>query len=152
VLAATDPASPFGAAVPWPERSGASTVSATGSDGGADAGADRRTTSQGSAGADSPGAGHRPGRKAGSLVATVDGKLVLYLERGGRTALTYSEDPDTASAVAAALAARVRGGHLAALTVARIDGVSALSSPHPLAAALQQAGFHTAPQGLRLRR
>ncbi|QDO89288.1 DEAD/DEAH box helicase [Ornithinimicrobium ciconiae] len=128
VLAATDPASPFGAAVPWPDRVAP------------EAPGPEATT------------GHRPGRKAGALVVTVDGELVLYLERGGRTALTYTDDGEVVTAVAAALAARVRSGHLAALTVGKIDGVSALSSTHPLGSALQQAGFHTAPQGLRLRR
>ena len=131
VLAATDPASPLGAAVPWPERPPAPAV------------AQEEPT---------PAATHRPGRKAGAIVVTVDGELVLYLERGGRTALTYSDDPDTVPATARALADRVRSGHLGSLTVAKIDGAPALSSPHPLAAALQEAGFHTAPQGLRLRR
>src|SRR5260370_31699724 len=55
VLAAADPASPYGAAVPWPERP------------------------------DDAATGHRPGRKAGALVVLVDGHLVLYVERGGRT-------------------------------------------------------------------
>jgi ATP-dependent Lhr-like helicase len=119
VLAATDPASPFGAAVAWPDRDEES---------------------------------HRAGRKAGAIVVTVGGELVLYLERGGRTALTYSEDPDTVAAAADALAAQVRHGRLASLTVAKIDGAAALSTAHPLGAALQTAGFHTAPQGLRLRR
>ncbi|MCK0111472.1 DEAD/DEAH box helicase [Ornithinimicrobium sp. F0845] len=148
VLAATDPASPFGAAVPWPERPSAEVVGPAL----AAARGDARTEESPHTAGDSLTARHRPGRKAGSLVVTVDGELVVYLERGGRTALTYTDDPESAAATAAALAARVRSGHLGALTVARIDGVNALGSPHPLAAALQQAGFHTAPQGLRLRR
>ncbi len=119
VLAATDPASPFGAALPWPET---------------------------------PDGAHRPGRKAGAIVVTVGGELSLYLERGGRTLLTYSADAEVAASAARALADRVRRGHLTSLTVAKINGESALSSPHPVAAALQEAGFHTAPQGLRLRR
>src|SRR6185369_5843866 len=63
VLAATDPANPYGAALPWPERV-------------IDAGDGER-------------AGHRAGRKAGALVVTVDGDLALYVERGGRTLLSY---------------------------------------------------------------
>ena len=35
------------------------------------------------------GAGHRPGRKAGSLVVVVDGELTLYMERGGKTLLAW---------------------------------------------------------------
>ena len=59
-LAATDPANPFGAALPWPERE--------------------------------TSGGHRPGRKAGALVVLVDGALTLYVERGGKTLLTWSDD------------------------------------------------------------
>ena len=123
VLAATDPANPYGAALPWPPSDG----------------------------------GHRPGRKAGALVVLVDGALVLYLERGGRSALTYPVpdhlDPEgTWAAVAGALVAAVRGQRLTGITVARIDGAGAIGSQAPLAQALVDAGFHTAPQGLRLRR
>ncbi len=39
-------------------------------------------------------AGHRPGRKAGAMVVLVDGRLVLYVERGGRTLLTWSDEAD----------------------------------------------------------
>ena len=37
--------------------------------------------------------GHRPGRKAGALVVLVDGELVMYVERGGKSLLTWSDDP-----------------------------------------------------------
>ena len=49
------------------------------------------------AGADdaATGTGHRPGRKAGALVVLVDGELVLYVERGGRTLLTFTDDDPT---------------------------------------------------------
>ncbi|PZU50484.1 MAG: DEAD/DEAH box helicase [Arsenicicoccus sp.] len=126
LLAATDPASPFGASVPWPERG-------------------------------EEEAGHRPARKAGSMVVLVDGVLALYLERGGRSALTM-ELPAEANpgevwpAAARALVTAVRRGSLSGITIAKIDGAGALGSTHPLAAALADAGFHTAPQGLRLRR
>ena len=39
-------------------------------------------------------AGHRAGRKAGASVVLVDGQLTLYVERGGRTLLTYSDDAE----------------------------------------------------------
>ncbi|USQ75382.1 Lhr family ATP-dependent helicase [Ornithinimicrobium cryptoxanthini] len=163
VLAATDPASPFGASVPWPDRPGrdqsgrgdyrseqtgpeATGPEATGH-GAAGHGAAGKTP-----GTTTTGSAHRPGRKAGSIVITVSGELVLYLERGGRTALTYTDDEDAAAAAAGALAGQVRAGRLASLTVARINGGPALGSTHPLARALEEAGFHTAPQGLRLRR
>lgn len=91
------------------------------------------------------------------MVVLVDGLLALYLERGGRTALTFAlpDDVDLEqvwSEVAQVLAGAVRTGRLAGLTVAKIDGASALGSSSALAGALVDAGFHTAPQGLRLRR
>ena len=91
------------------------------------------------------------------MVVLVDGSLVLYLERGGRSALTFDPPAHLAPeqvwpAVAASLVGGVRTGSLRGITVARIDGASALGSAVPLAGALVDAGFHTAPQGLRLRR
>ncbi|MEU2392581.1 ATP-dependent helicase [Streptomyces sp. NPDC007369] len=96
------------------------------------------------------GAGHKPGRKAGSLVVLVDGELVLYLERGGKTLLAWPapEDPRLAAATAA-LAEASRAGTLPALTVERINAAPALTSV--LGGALEAAGFHATPRGLRLR-
>ncbi len=124
VLAACDPANPYGAALPWPIREPV--------DGG--------------------GRGHQPARKAGALVVLVDGELVLYVERGGRSLLTWSDDPGSLQAAADALALAVREGALGKLTVERSDGTSVLGSDHALATALAQAGFHATPRGLRLRR
>ncbi|MCC2322004.1 Lhr family helicase [Cellulomonas xiejunii] len=124
VLAATDPANPYGAALAWPDPP---------------------------AGRD--GARHRPGRKAGALVTLVDGALAMYLERGGRTLLTFSDDPAVLAAAAAALASTTRARHVGRLTVERIDGAQVLSSEvlgSPAATALTAAGFLTTPRGLRL--
>ncbi|GAA2631192.1 ATP-dependent helicase [Dactylosporangium fulvum] len=123
VLAATDPANPYGAALPWPERV-------------VDAGDGERS-------------GHRAGRKAGALVVTVGGDLVLYIERGGRTLLSYVDNPELLSLAAKALADAVHGGALGALSVERADGESIHDSP--LRDALSAAGFRTTPRGLRLR-
>jgi ATP-dependent helicase Lhr and Lhr-like helicase len=125
VLAATDPANPFGAALPWPAR---------GED-------------------PSKSAGHRPGRKAGALVMLVDGSLAVYVERGGRTLLTFTEDRGRLQLAVDALALAVRDGHLGRLTVERADGVGVLSraGASPLGTALESAGFHATPRGLRLR-
>jgi ATP-dependent helicase Lhr and Lhr-like helicase len=120
VLAAADPAQPYGAALPWPDRPGETASS------------------------------HRPGRKAGALVVLADGSLVLYVERGGRTLLTWTEDPELLEPCAAALAAAVRGGALGRLTVERADGLRA-GGDTPLARALEGAGFRPTPRGLRLR-
>ncbi|GAB2912693.1 Lhr family helicase [Nonomuraea fastidiosa] len=116
VLAAADPASPYGAALPWPPHPGE--------------------------------VSHKPGRKAGSLVVLVDGHLVLYVERGGKTLLSFTDGERLRPAVDA-LALAVRDGALGKLTVERADGTSIVDSP--LAAALEEAGFHPTPRGLRLR-
>lgn len=116
VLAAADPANPYGAALPWPER------------------ADDVT--------------HKPGRKAGALVVLVEGALVLYVERGGKTLLSYGSAEDLRPAVQA-LAVSVRRGALGKLTVERADGAAITGSP--LAEALEAAGFHPTPRGLRIR-
>ncbi len=125
-MAATDPANPYGAALPWPSRDAE----------------------------DAPG--HRPGRKAGAVVVLVDGELVLYVERGGRTLLTFpataSVDPEQRlHAAAAELADAVRRGALGRLQVERADGESILGRHDPLREALQSAGFVVTPRGLRLR-
>jgi ATP-dependent helicase Lhr and Lhr-like helicase len=120
VLAATDPANPYGAALPWPDRAD-----------------------------DAASTGHRPGRKAGAIVVLVDGSLTLYVERGGKTLLTFSADPVRIQPAVDALALAVRDGALGKLTVERADGEHILGSP--LSAALEAAGFHATPRGLRLR-
>ncbi|PHQ47794.1 ATP-dependent helicase [Streptomyces cinnamoneus] len=126
VLAAADPANAYGAALPWPEPPA--------------------------------GAAHKPGRKAGSLVVLLDGALALYVERGGKTVLAWpqqegaetpgSDDPGLREA-AEALASAARAGALGTVTVERINGSAALTSP--LGALLEAAGFHATPRGLRLR-
>ncbi|MFC0028263.1 ATP-dependent helicase [Micromonospora chaiyaphumensis] len=125
VLAATDPANPFGAALPWPDR-----VVDSG-DGAA------------------PATGHRAGRKAGALVVLVGGDLVLYVERGGRTILSFTDDTDALAAAGKALADAVHSGALGAISVERADGEAVHSSP--LRDALTAAGFRATPRGLRLR-
>ena len=121
VLAATDPANPYGAALPWP----ASLPDAA-----------------------SGSTAHRPGRKAGALVALVDGHLALYLERGGRSVLTFTDDDAVLDAAAVEVASVVRA-RLRSLRIERVNGASVFGTP--LAEALQEAGFVATPQGLRIR-
>lgn len=140
VLAATDPANAYGAALPWPDRAQAP------EDPSDSAGADATAPA-------SPGKrGHQPARKAGALVVLVDGELVLYVERGGKTLLSWTDDVQSLQGAADALALAVREGALGRLTVEKADGGSVLGSDHPLASALAKAGFHATPRGLRLRR
>ncbi|WP_211222706.1 Lhr family ATP-dependent helicase [Gulosibacter molinativorax] len=122
-LAATDPANPYGAALPWPEHPST----------------------------------HRPGRKAGGLVTLVDGALVLYVERGGKTLLSFLEDDSldavennpVARAAAISLADAVRRARIPNLVIEKIDGKYALETP--LARLLTDAGFGQIPRGLRMR-
>ncbi len=96
--------------------------------------------------------GHRPGRKAGAVVVLVDGVLTLYVERGGRTLLTWTDDPDLLTPAAAALAEAVGRGSLGRLTVEKADGAALLGGGStPLRNALSSAGFVATPRGLRIR-
>jgi ATP-dependent Lhr-like helicase len=123
VLAAADPAQPYGAALAWPDTVG-----------------DTK---------------HRPGRKAGAVVVLVDGDLVLYVERGGRSLLSFGHGGRRLAAAAQTLAEAAAGGRLGRLLVQRVDGLPALTATRdrkPVAAALLDAGFGVTPRGLRLAR
>jgi ATP-dependent Lhr-like helicase len=116
VLAATDPAQPYGAAIGWPEHTGAS----------------------------------RPTRAAGAHVVIVDGACVAYLERGGRTLLTFNarssiEAPDE---WVNALVEAHKEGRLGRLQIERIDDEPARTSAH--APRLRAAGFADGYKGLTL--
>ncbi|TDD91574.1 ATP-dependent helicase [Saccharopolyspora karakumensis] len=117
VLAAADPAQPYGGALAWPAPMG-----------------DTR---------------HRPGRKAGALVVLVAGEAVFYVERGGKSLLSFTDDDAALRAAAAGLARVVREGWLDQLAVERADGEGAWGSR--LAEVLTEAGFRATPKGLRLR-
>ncbi|MDR1237018.1 MAG: DEAD/DEAH box helicase [Propionibacteriaceae bacterium] len=95
--------------------------------------------------------GHSPGRKPGALVSLVAGQLTLYVERGGRTALTWSTDPATLATAAASLSAQTLRQAAGDLTIEKVNGTPILSANHPLAAALTQAGFKITPRGYTLR-
>jgi ATP-dependent Lhr-like helicase len=141
VLAAADPANPYGAALPWPVRRAADAGHRPGADAGHRPGAD---------------AGHRPGRKAGALVVMVDGELVWFLERGGRSLLTFgaahgATHDDAQRAAAGALADMVRTGQLAGIVVEKVDGTPVLLATGPATDALSDAGFARTPRGLRMR-
>ena len=92
---------------------------------------------------------HRPGRKAGALVVLVEGAPALYVERGGRSLLSFTTERTELVAAAHALAGAVHEGWLGTLAVERADGVGSLGSE--LADVLTEAGFRVTPKGLRLR-
>jgi ATP-dependent helicase Lhr and Lhr-like helicase len=130
VLAASDPANPYGAVLPWPLPSAS-----------ADA-ADPEPVGRRK--------GHQPARKAGALVVLVDGACVLYVERGGRTLLSFTDDMTELQPAADALALTVRDGALGRMQVERADGAPIVTTA--LGQALAGAGFRPTPRGLRLRR
>jgi ATP-dependent Lhr-like helicase len=125
VLAATDPANPYGTMLKWP------------------AGAGEGPASRG------------PTRSVGSLVVLVNGALAAYLGRGGRQLLVFlPEDEPARGVVGRALAARLarlariedgRGG----LLISEINGVKA--ADHPLAPFLIESGFYASPMGFQMR-
>ena len=126
VLAATDPANPYGTMLKWP----------------ADAGSEG-------------GGGRTPTRSVGSIVILVNGSLAAYIGRGGRQLSTYlPEDEPARGIVARALAGRLariariedgRGG----LLISEISGAPA--AEHPFAPFLVDAGFHPSPMGFQMR-
>ena len=122
VLAATDPANPYGAAL-------------------ALAGAP-----------DDVASGHKPGpqgrraRRARRRRASCSTSSAAAARSSpGPTT------PTVLRSATSALAAAVRGGVLGRLTVQKADGESVLSPRSPLGSALEAAGFTATPQGLRLR-
>ncbi|MBM6621848.1 DEAD/DEAH box helicase [Micrococcaceae bacterium RIT802] len=123
-LAATDPANPYGGALPWPGLA-------------PDEGAEVSPT------------GQRPGRKAGAVVVLLDGRLGMYLERGGKTALVFTDDPKELDAASRALVAALRTARVERIALEKANGRPVPDTP--LAAALLAAGFHSSPNGLRFR-
>lgn len=82
----------------------------------------------------------------------VDGALAWYVERGGRSLLSFGTDQETANAAAAALAELVTRRRVPALLVERVDGVPVLEARDSFVVeALTTAGFSRTPRGLRLR-
>jgi ATP-dependent Lhr-like helicase len=100
VLAAVDPAQPYGAALSWPKR------------------ADDDTGRRG------------PARVAGAYVVLAGGDPVLYLERGGKGLLTLvSADDERLEPALAALADQVRRGGIKRIALEHVDREPALASP-----------------------
>lgn len=146
LLAATDPANPYGAALSWP-------------------------TIPSFAGEGVGVVKHRPARKAGACVVLVDGAPVLYVERGAKTLLAFTTDPVLLEAAAPALARLVSAGGAEKISVEKVNDVELLSTHtlgthtlnpstgeavvHPveaLRAALQAQGFYATVRGLSLHR
>ena len=135
VLAATDPANPYGAVLPWPSPAGAPPS------GEAAASVSPARPPSEAAGATAAG---RPQRAAGALVVLHDGALVAWLGRSEHHLHTFlpANEPGrthAARALASALAGLVESGQRKALLISRVDGGEVNASG--LAAALKAAGF-----------
>ena len=118
VLAATDPANPYGAALAWPPPLGAHR--------------------------------HVPRRVAGAHVVLAEGRPVLYVQKGGRSLLSFTDEARHLAAAAAALGGLVDAGRIDQLRLQRVDG--APPGDQPPVAHLRVAGFRDHPQGLVRRR
>jgi ATP-dependent Lhr-like helicase len=122
VLAAVDPAQPYGAALPWPKRPGDE---------------------------DESRSGRRPARVAGAYVVLVAGDPIVYLERGGRALQTLVAAGDARLEPAlSALVDHVRKGAIKRVGLEKLDGEPAMSSP--LGPALLALGFQEGPRRLTL--
>ncbi len=109
MVAATDPANPYGAALPWPESRG------------------------------------RPSRRAGAYVVLDSGSPAVFVERGGRSLITFGAGVDEAAVAVVEIARR----RISRMTVERIDGDPAADTA--LGRALIDAGFSPGYKGLALR-
>jgi ATP-dependent helicase Lhr and Lhr-like helicase len=148
VLAATDPANPYGATLKWPGQRSAQNAPNT-----------QRKSSSAST-ADSAlnvvtGAGRGPTRSVGATVMLVDGALAAYIARGDRQLTTFLPEAEparskAARAVARALLERARSGGDAprGLLIEEIDGQP--PSRHALAPFLADAGFTAGALGYAL--
>jgi len=130
VLAAVDPAQPYGAALPWPKPRA-------------------REEDPSRRPAESRPLTRRPARVAGAYVVLVGGDPIVYLERSGRALQTLAAADDVRLEQAlAALVEQVRRGSIKRLALDKVDGEPAMSSP--LAPALAALGFQEGPRRLTL--
>jgi ATP-dependent Lhr-like helicase len=159
VLAATDPANPYGATLKWPafgnvkraERAEETIFNAETA---------KTAKTQGKPSAASPSSARGPTRSVGATVILVNGSLAGYLARGDRQLLAFlpesePERSNTGRAVARALIDRARGvtgnseGEEAprGMLLEEIDGLS--PTAHPLAPYLVEAGFIAGAMGFQ---
>ena len=94
-----------------------------------------------------PASEGRPARAAGAYVVLAGGGAAAFLERGGRTLLTFPGAD--AAAVADAIAGLVKDGRLRRLDLRRIDGEE--PTDQPVADALRAIGATDGYRGLTLR-
>jgi len=142
VLAATDPANPYGGTLKWP-ASAANAATARQAHDAATAATARQAPD---AVAASEAAGRGPTRSVGAMVILVDGALGAYLARGDRQLTAYLPEGEpqrsrVGRAVSRALIERARAGGDSprGMLIEEIDG--APPAAHTLAPYLAEAGF-----------
>lgn len=156
-LAATDPANPYGSTLSW---SVAPSLAER-----ASAPLENKSLEE-----SITNARHKPGRKAGAAVVLVDGQLTLYVERGGKTMLIFTEDTDAVKAAAPMIGELVRRGAAEKIMIEKVNGHSILDvlaplppreqekqapTEHPVTTlrnGLLASGFYPTPKGLRMRK
>ena len=134
IISATDPANPYGAAVPWPSPS---------TDGG-------REDGKGSA-----DVGSRAQRAAGARVILRNGVLVAWLSKGEKNLMTFlpamePERTHAAESIAITLSQLVSSGKRRAVFLTTIDGEPAEESA--IAIHLRDVGFVQTSRGFLKRR
>jgi ATP-dependent Lhr-like helicase len=125
VLAATDPAQPYGAVLRWPQR--------------------QRSGDE----ASGRGSGRSPARQPGAYVVLAGAEPVIYVERGGKglQILVEPNDPRLGDATAALVDA-VHRGRIKRLALERVDGEPIVGSEWE--DALIELGFRPGPRKLTL--
>jgi ATP-dependent helicase Lhr and Lhr-like helicase len=132
VMAATDPANPYGAIVKWPDLPGAAESSPA-----------------------VAASGRGPTRSAGALVIVVDGRAAAYLRRGERELLLFLPEAEPSRSKVGRQVARMLL-HLAAtregrrgMLIGEINGVSATA--HPASPLFIEEGFAATAMGIQAR-
>lgn len=124
VLAATDSANPYGAALPWPQPSIPAPEGAT----------------------------VRPSRRAGALVVLGDGRLLAFVDKGGTSLQWFASVEMTELAAAALVRAVAEDAMVPRLAIERIGGhgIGAAEVAHVIGA-LEGAGAYRSPRAVRVR-
>ncbi|MGA9392285.1 MAG: crosslink repair DNA glycosylase YcaQ family protein [Candidatus Sulfotelmatobacter sp.] len=149
-LAATDPANPYGASLPWPRKDGNAAEITPSKD-------PPQTTEQITADAGSTGSSHAMSRTSGAGVILVNGNLTAFFRRRSQEIQVFlpESEPDRtrfARELAKKLAeiAIHRQGRKSGLLVGTINGEPARS--HFLARFLEESGFVNTAVGFQMRR
>ncbi|MGP9693324.1 ATP-dependent helicase [Brachybacterium sp. AOP25-B2-12] len=124
VLAATDPATPYGAALPWPPLP-----------------------------LDPPdGTTVRPARRAGALVVLRGGEVAAFVDRGGKSLLWFAAAEHTEDVAAMLVRAVTEDAVLPQLAIEKISGRPIADvEVAPVVAALEGAGCYRSPRSVRVR-